>query len=73
MAAGSSNPSPVPNHERIRRGCMKVILSDVSNVNDEKSPMRWEEGQCKGKEEVSDVSGFLVAATLEKSSHSIIF
>ena len=73
MAAGSSNPSPVPSRERVRRGRMEVTFSDAFNVNDERCSTSWEEGQWRDQEEVLDVSGIHVAATLEESSHSIVF
>ena len=61
MAAGSSNPFPVPSREHVRHGHMEVTFSDAFNVIDERCPTRWEEGQRRYQEEVSDVSGFHVA------------
>ena len=72
MAAGSANSSPVPSCERVRRGCMEVTFSDAFNAIDERCPTRGEEGECRDQE-VSDIYRFLVAASLEESSHSIIF
>ena len=73
MAAGSANSSPVPSRERVRRGRMEVTFPDAFNAIDERCPTKGGKRECRDQEEVSDVSGFLVAASLEESSYSIVF